>query len=314
MGRSPAANVPTIAAAPAIADICAIVVAYFPDDQFSERLEHIRKQTGKVVIVDNTGDTRLSALLAGAASMEVIPNNENLGIAAALNQGMSRAIDLGFTWAITFDQDTWVQPNLVATLLDIYQRQASPERIGIIGCNYEDENVHRSPNRFTGDQCFREVDVVITSGSLMPTARFPVVGPFREDLFIDFVDHEYCLRLRKLGYKILSSTAPLMLHALGAATPVDINLGLGTIPFTLANRSALRRYYMTRNALLVARSYLSLAPMWVLGSLARVVLFAPLKIPFERSGRWNKFRATFLGVFDAVRSKTGKVAAAWLYD
>ena len=289
-------------------------MTYFSDDEFSQRLEKIRTQVGAVIVVDNTDDPGVNGKLQlpSHQSIEIIRNERNLGIAAALNQGMSRAIDLGFTWTITFDQDTWVQPNLVATLLDIYQRQTSRERIGIIGCNYEDENVHRSPHKFTGDRSFREVDVVITSGSLMPAALFSVAGPFREDLFIDFVDHEYCLRLRKLGYKVLSSTAPLMLHALGAATPVDINLGLGKIPFTLANRSALRRYYMTRNALLVARSYLTLTPIWVLRSLARVVLLAPLKIPFERSGRWNKFRATLLGAFDALRSKSGKATSTWL--
>ena len=299
---------------PSPESVCAIVVTYFPDNMFGERLARIRKQTGKVVIVDNTGDTQLSASLSRSSGVEVIANQENVGIAAALNQGMSRAVDLGFTWAITFDQDTWVQPNLVATLIDIYQRQTSRERVGIIGCNYEDENIHRSPHNFDTEQDFCEVDVVITSGSLMSTALFRIAGPFREDLFIDFVDNEYCLRVRKLGYRVLTSTAPLMLHALGAATPIDINLGLVKIPFRLTNRSALRRYYMTRNALLVARSYLTVAPIWVIGSLARVVLFAPLKIPFEKSRRWNKLRATFLGALDALRSKTGKVVTAWLYD
>ena len=44
--------------------------------------------------------------------------------------------------------------------------------------------------------------VAITSGSLMPVEIFDRCGWFEEDLIIDRVDDEYCLRVRSMGYTI----------------------------------------------------------------------------------------------------------------
>jgi len=298
-------------------NICAVIVTYFPDAHFDERLARIRIQVAKTIIVDNTGAALPDAFSErmNQTDIEFIRNDENLGIGMALNQGLARAIQLGYPWAITFDQDSWVRPDLVKALISVCHQQPCPELIGIIGCNFEDQNIHKSLRKYkTGDPTFSEVEVVITSGSLMPTAVFSIAGPFRADLFIDFVDNEYCLRLRKLHYRVIMAMAPLMIHALGAATSVSLDIWIRKIPFVLTNRSSLRRYYLTRNALLVARRYFTIAPKWVLGSLTRVFVFAPLKIPFERNARWKKLCATAYGAFDALRSKTGKASAAWLEE
>ena len=300
--------------APAASNLCAVIVTYFPDALFKDRLDQIRSQVCKTIVVDNTGKASASTVLQGqdGDDLEIIVNRENLGIAGALNQGVSRAIELGYSWAITFDQDTWVHGDLVKTLIGIYLQQMEPETVGIIGCNFEDENIGRCPNESRTEKgTFFETETVITSGSMMAASVFRIAGPFRSDFFIDFVDNEYCLRLRRLGYRILTSTAPLMRHALGAATT---DFRVGSMTLRRSNRSALRRYYMTRNALLVARDYISVAPTWVLKSLVGVLVLAVLKIPLERDSRWKKFRATFYGLFDAIRSRTGEAEASWLRD
>ena len=102
-----------------------------------------------------------------------------------------------------------------------------------------------------------------------------------------------------------------MSHSLGAVTE---DFKLGKITFRRSNRSALRRYYMTRNALLVARYYFSVAPRWILGSLTGVLVFAVLKIPMERQSKWKKFRATLYGIYDALRGKTGEPQTDWLAE
>jgi rhamnosyltransferase len=297
--------------------ICAIVVTYFPDAQFVERLNRIRVQVGLTVVVDNTGDADTENLIGqlDGPHREVIRNDQNLGIGAALNQGLTRAKDLGFKWAITFDQDSWVYPELVAKLIAIYEKQADPDRVGMIGCNFEDINTHEitlGNQKLETD--FRETETVITSGCLISTALFSLAGPFRSDFFIDYVDYEYCLRLRQLGYRIIISTEPLMLHALGAASPFGFNLGYGRVAIVLTDRSPLRRYYMTRNAIHVVKQYFRTAPRWALKTLASVVVFAPLKIPFEVTDRTRKMRATLHGFLDGIRSRTGKASAPWLQE
>jgi rhamnosyltransferase len=293
--------------------ICAILVTYFPDTHFVERLERIREQVGKIIIVDNTTDPACGvSSLALLSSVEIIQNRENLGVGAALNQGVAHAIGLGYPWVITFDQDSWVHEDLVTTSIGIYEQQPRPELVGIIGCNFEDENTHTAAIRFKHNEPnFAETDTVITSGSLLSAGAFSAAGPFRSDFFIDFIDHEYCLRLLKLGYKVLIATAPLMVHALGAATTVTMENGAGRFSLVLTNRSPLRRYYMTRNGVLVAKMYFAVAPKPIFRILGTLLGFSLLKIPLEKTGRWKKFCATLFGLFDALRGRTGKASARW---
>jgi rhamnosyltransferase len=317
MGRSQAKSSERVCTAPAKENICAIIVTYSPDAHFGERLDRIHRQVGKTIIVDNTGDADPGASLQpiNLADIEIIRNHENVGIAEALNQGISRAKQLGYAWTITFDQDSWIHSDLVDALVGIYEQQARPELVGIIGCNYEDEGTHTlAIKSLSSGPNFRETEAVVTSGSLLCVATFSKVGPFRSDFFIDFVDYEYCLRLLQLGYKIIISTAPLMVHALGTPTPFSLDSGVGGMSLVLTNRSPLRRYYMTRNALLVAREYFAVAPKWVLRSMASVLGFALLKIPLEKNARRKKLCATMYGALDALRSKTGKVEARWLKE
>jgi rhamnosyltransferase len=297
-------------------NICAIIVTYFPDTFFPERLKRIRAQVAKTIIVDNTGAGADPALQFGdTEDADIIRNASNLGIGEALNQGMKRAMELGYTWALTFDQDSWVKPGLVSTLIGIYGQQPHPERVGILGCNFEEENVRAPSVPFVaGGPAFREITAVITSGSLLSLATYAKVGPFRSDFFIDFVDHEYCLRLLKLGYKVLSSTDPLMVHALGEGTVITSIGDDRKLAIILTNRSPLRRYYMTRNGLLVAKQYFSVAPAWILRSVSSLLLFAVLKIPWEQKARGRKLRATVYGAVDALRSKTGRAERRWLYS
>jgi rhamnosyltransferase len=301
---------------PAAQKICAIIVTYFPDAFFGERLGRIRAHVAKTIIVDNTGVAAgVPSPLRDTGDSEIISNAANLGIGEALNQGMARALELGYMWALTFDQDSWVNDDLVSTLIDIYNQQSAPERVGIIGCNFEEENVRAPSVRFSATgPVFREITAVITSGSLLSLATYARAGRFRSDFFIDFVDHEYCLRLLKLGYRVLSSTQPLMVHALGEGTVLTSIGDDRKLAIVLTNRSPLRRYYMTRNGLLVARQYFSVAPKWVLRSVSSLLLFAILKIPWEQNARGGKFRATICGLLDALRSKTGKADRPWLYS
>lgn len=300
---------------PCSENICAIIVTYFPDYKFTERLERIRRQVRHTIIVDNTPEEKhsVSSLQFSDSSTEVISNNDNLGVGEALNQGMTRALELGYPWTITFDQDTWIHDNLLSTLIGIYEQQPAPERVGIIGSNFVDENLHVSPFKSKEQQSsFAEVKTVITSGSLTSTASFLAVGPFRSDFFIDFIDHEYCLRLQKFGYKVLVSTVPTMVHALGDATAFQVGAGATKLSLVLSNRPPLRRYYMTRNSIQLAKMYFRCEPSAVLRMLASILGFALLKIPFEKAGRLKKCFAVFYGAFDGLRSKSGKADERWL--
>ena len=61
---------------------------------------------------------------------------------------------------------------------------------------------------------------LITSGSLINTSIFSEIGGYNEKLFIDEVDHEYCYRIKMLGYSVLQLENILLNHTLGRQHPV----------------------------------------------------------------------------------------------
>ena len=61
--------------------------------------------------------------------------------------------------------------------------------------------IRSKPNK---QNTFTHPQYVITSGSFIPISIFNDVGFMREELFIDFVDIDWCLRARAKGYEIVS--------------------------------------------------------------------------------------------------------------
>jgi len=143
-------------------------------------------------------------------------------------------------------------------------------------------------------------DLVITSGSMVRREVVEAIGLPRSDFFMDFVDYEYCLRARSLGYKIAVVTRAKLFHEIGEARTVRF---LGRRSFWSDHRP-FREYYMSRNLVYSAwwlypglqtkRSVLRHLARHALG----VVLFGSHKLAcLEKilQGFWDGRRAT-LGV------------------
>src|SRR6202167_2799117 len=124
-------------------DVCAITVAYHPDAKFPARVERVLREVGALVIVDNgSGDAELRMLreLAMNSSITLISNGENVGVARALNIGIRRAITLGFRWALLLDQDSWIDDDMVPTLIAAGTAYPDRDRLAVIGSGYRDDN------------------------------------------------------------------------------------------------------------------------------------------------------------------------------
>jgi len=113
-------------------DVCAVVVTYHPDTAFPLRLNSVCPQVGALVIVDNGSADAERNMLREAASdskIDVIFNLQNLGLARALNIGVQRAAELGYSWVLLLDQDSRVDPDMVRSLLGIHMAFPDRERL-----------------------------------------------------------------------------------------------------------------------------------------------------------------------------------------
>ncbi len=288
------------------ARVCAVLVTYHPDAGFADRLNRVVPQAGHTVIVDNgSSDHRLRMLrdISSSHPITLLENGANLGIAAALNTGIKHAVAHGHLWALTLDQDTEVDEDMVRTLLDTAASFPDGEQLAVVGSRFRDTH-GRPPETLPAGASgpdWREVQSVITSGSLVSLNAYGALGSFREEFFIDHVDTEYCLRARAAGYRIIESRRPLMQHTVGAPSHHRL---LWKERWT-TNHSADRRYYIARNNTVLLREYgTPRGGSWQWKSLMRCWRLCKRIALFERD-KTSKIGAVAEGWWDAMRGRMG---------
>lgn len=287
-------------------NVCVIVVTYHPDEDFPQRLEQMASLGDAIVCVDN-GSTEpeiamVSSVLSNVGGV-LIRNNENLGVATALNRGLSHATKTGYVWVLSFDQDTIPFTEMFDRLSDIFESHPMKEKVAVIGSNYLYDCGKPAAIPFSDrDGGWREMRTVITAGSLVSLPLLEVIGPMRDSFFIDHVDHEFCLRVRAHGLKVIISAKPLMLQSIGAPKVHGVFPGLS---IKASNHSAIRRYYMIRNYLGIARGYLFREPLFLLWNLRGQIVSLIAVILFE-TDKGPKLLMALRGLRDGVRGRFGK--------
>lgn len=237
--------------------IAAVVVAYNPDVGIFKNINAIAKQVDKVIIVDNASNTQSINLLKQIENdmVEVVYNNENLGIATALNIGV-KLLEKKYSWIVTMDQDSVADSNMIENMLYIWRKLPETEREETLSLfpNFIDSKVMNSEELLDG-QLYEYVDAEITSGNMLNVEAFSRIGYFDESLFIDMVDTDFCMRLVEKNIKMIKVKNAILYHSLGQAERVK----KGFLAFNTTNHSPLRRYYMTRNRLYTWKKYKHLA-------------------------------------------------------
>lgn len=288
-------------------NIASVIVTLNPDLGFAERLNLIAPQVGYVVVVDNGSESHTREVFHRVTSskVEIIINSQNVGLASALNQGVRQVAALGFSWVLTLDQDTLVDHDLVDRLREIYDLYSMPDKVGLIACNARSPISGRLYTQYRqGQETFVEVKTPMTSGSLHSVVVYERIGPFRDDFFIEGIDLEYCLRLRKYGYKVLFSCRPLMTHAAGKGEEHRFFQRVVLVP----NHPPWRYYYQLRNLLFIVREYFWQEPSWVLMALINLAKTVVRILLYERDRR-ARFRAILQGIRDGISSTGGRATS-----
>ena len=182
--------------------ICCLIITFNPDDNLLKLVNILLGQINKVIIVDNHSDNFEMSLFSELVCEDkvfIINNEENFGIAKALNQGIDYAESNRYKWVLTFDQDSKPYSNIIDTLAKVYNSYPDKLKIGAIGVNAvkKDSDIYF---KVSNHRDYLEKDYLITAGCLLSIEAFNKVGRFREDFFIDNVDLEYSLRLKKMDW------------------------------------------------------------------------------------------------------------------
>jgi len=281
-------------------DVCAIMTTFDPEPSIFDRVSEISDQVGHLILVNDSGSGKvknsLNDWLPSSEQITLIHNSENVGIARSLNTGIKQAKELGYSWLLTLDDDSKLNKDLVLKLLQSYKNSLTQHNVGLI-------SLSRSDNQTISKSSIEIKRGVITSGSLFNINVFDMTGGFREELFIDLVDYEFCIQIRKLGYVVLKSSEFGMEHSVGDTTNIKF-LGLNIKVF---NHSPFRKYYIARNSIVLAKENFLTDPLF-----SAVLLFDVfstfLKVMFFENEKITKFKFLSKGIFHGVLNKLGRLS------
>lgn len=234
---------------------CAGIVVFYPDiDRLKQNIEAVVPQVDKLYLVNNAPDDveRLHGVIAenSSASIVWIYNDKNLGIAGALNQLMAAAESDGFEWILTLDQDSICSDGFVDKLHTV---AINYDGVAMVAPRVVERGVVWEDGKTTAR--YDEVeDVVfcITSGTLTNIASVKDIGGFDERLFIDEVDRDICIRLRRSGYRLLRVNAAELQHEFGDKL---VHRRIFFKVYKYRNYSPFRVYYQVRNLVYMVRKY-----------------------------------------------------------
>lgn len=265
-----------------------VVVLYNPTKKDLKNIDTYIDYLDKLYVIDNSNKKNNF----NHKKIEYIFNGENLGVAKALNMGIEKANK--YKWLLTMDQDTKLNKNIFIEVTKAIEKYDT-SKIGIITPWH---NTKLSVNK-PKEKVDYPLDVM-TSGNFVNLEIAKKVGGFKEEFFIDGIDIEFCLRLRKNNYKIMRLNNIEIKHSLG---DIKYHKFLGR-DYMCTNHNYLRNYYMARNYRYIKEEYLDIAPEFC-NTLVKFkgILF---KIIMFESDKYRKIRNIFRGIIDYKLRKKGK--------
>jgi rhamnosyltransferase len=284
-----------------------VIVTYKPNVEILEKcVNSLVNQVDKLIIVDNTpGKCQLLENFRKTQNIEIVYLNDNYGVAYAQNVGIKRALEEGVDFILLSDQDTIYPLDYVEKMLECFKE----DKVAAAGPLFID--VHTGKVQFfvkkgligfkkiyprTGKH---EVLQLIASGTIINAKFIPEIGLMKEELFIDWVDMEWCWRAVKKGYKIIGNADVVVVHRLG-----DKIRKLGRRFFYI--KSSIRYYYITRNCVYLSLRCSSLDIIFRVGLFLRSFRYI-LGFSIFMEPRFENLKYTLKGFYHGLIGKLGKL-------
>lgn len=283
-------------------NVSACVILFNPTISHVKNILSYIYYIDKLFVIDNSDDSNENLLmhtLKNYDKIDYIYDGQNNGVAFALNLACERSIELGYNWMLTMDQDSSFEPGDLSGFFNNPILLNNRSDVGIITPVHQTQILHSIVDRTNLD--FADIKTCMTSGNLLNLKIWKEVGKFNNDLFIDSVDHEYCLRLRYENYRILLYKKYKLNHALGESKHENM---IG-IKMTSTNHNYIRRYYMTRNRLVCIKLYFTYDPFYLFMDAVALVKEI-IKIILIEEDKKKKLVSVLRGIKDFAIGKMGK--------
>lgn len=275
-------------------------------------LQSLRAQTVQdfeIILIDDASPNDSVAHLREKLDPDIVflPQQQNLGFAAANNLGMRRALADGCDWVMLLNNDTVCAPDMLENLLrDTPPGAAScpkmlfmdpPDEIWFAGGALDRRTMtveHLGGHCQDGPDFAqkKQVSFITFCCVLLPRAVIEQVGFLDETLFMYCEDVDYCLRLTDAGVPLWFLPAARLRHKAGGSAGGMLSV-----------------YYITRNTLYLtcrgkSAAYRRLAAAKAVAVGGAKCLLAAL------AGHWHgRSYGQWRGAVDFARGKMGRMGA-----
>jgi GT2 family glycosyltransferase len=257
-------------------------------------IQKLRYAHYRILVVDNQStDDSICRLAQLFPQQDVITNRENFGYAGGNNPGIREALDAGADYVWLLNNDTLVEPDSLAAMVDIAEARPDVGAVGSVLYRMDrpDEvetwgggrinlwlGLVNSPTRAIDE---RKLDYLSGASLLLRRETLDDVGLLDDRFFLYWEDADLGFRIRSAGWKLAVAPKSCLCHQ-GSAS--------------LGRKNALRDYYFAQSALRFFRKHATIAPVpMVVGMLARIVA------RFVR-GEWHLCAATFRAIWEEIAS------------
>ncbi len=271
-----------------------------------------------VIVVDNgSTDDSVVRIRRMHPDILLIATNANLGYAGGNNVGVRHALEQGAEFLCILNNDVVVEPGALELMLAAIQarpdvgivtplvaeRTHDGDRVWALGAAVDHSTAAVTRLR-AGEAAaaWREAapyEVEVASGAAMLIHRrvFEQVGLLDEAFFLYYEEVDWCLAVRRAGFRILATPAAVVWHKVSAS---------------LNRHSPVIDYYMTRNHLrLIQRNWRGWR-RWCLWSrsLGRQLLaIAAFTVKSQDGARTPHRNARLLALRDALSGRWGAIGA-----
>lgn len=291
----------------------AFVTTFRRPEVLRDALDRILSQTvppEAVLVIDNGDCTETEAVTRSFAhrGVEYRPSGDNLGPAGGAAAGVAWGVEQGFDWLYWGDDDDPPsRPDVFERLIAVAERAPQPAGAGALGARWSWASgtfVRIADDELRGSV---PVDVIAGGGQLLlylPNAR--AVAPPDAQLFFEFEDLDYCLRLRAAGLDLLVDGDLMLAAREGTGRLGPVRRRRLVPPHDEA--SLWRRYYTTRNYVYLM-AYRFARPDLARREVAKAVLRALAS--WLRGPRYGvRFtQLECLAVRDGLRGRLGRTVA-----
>jgi rhamnosyltransferase len=266
----------------------AVVTLFHPDQKVLTNIKSYLPYVKELLVIDNSEmPSDLSLLQREFSSITLLASGTNLGISKAMNLAINYAKHKGYSWMLTMDQDSSFDSLEIEKFIRLFY--LTVDKNLAIFVPLHNKKFLKEEEIYNQKEC-----CVMTSANIININKALTIGGFDENLFIDEVDHEFCLRLKKAGYSIIQNHNCYLHHVLGTKHK-ELNINL---------YSSHRLYYMIRNYLYVRNKHKKIAPNFFKKRDFYLFKFFIKQILYTKQKK-KYIRMLFFGVKDYHRNYMG---------